>query len=177
MLLEFAATPGSLQKSFLKRKQNFIQESLKRVEAIKNKERENEKLEARKLQGGKSENLRSRQKKSDLLSGKFILGQDTALGIPSNSCLYQRIDFISATCLLLQTGIFFNIFSQGIRELCFPPLSGCLFSVVKALMGALHLSQSAHLTIIRCLCKQQLLITQQPHLANWCITSTWSWGL
>ncbi|NXR42092.1 CE295 protein, partial [Zosterops hypoxanthus] len=59
MLLEFAATPGSLQKSFLKRKQNFIQESQKRVEAIKNKERENGKLT-----GGKSENLRSRQKKS-----------------------------------------------------------------------------------------------------------------
>ncbi|NXM62480.1 CE295 protein, partial [Illadopsis cleaveri] len=70
MLLEFAATPGSLQKSFLKRKQNFIQESQKRVEAIKNKERENEKLEARKLTGGKSENLRSRPKKSGLLSGK-----------------------------------------------------------------------------------------------------------
>ncbi|NWT53772.1 CE295 protein, partial [Erythrocercus mccallii] len=70
MLLEFAATPESLQKSFLKRKQNFIQESLKRVEAIKNKERENEKLEARKLSGGKSENLQSRQKKSGLLSGK-----------------------------------------------------------------------------------------------------------
>ncbi|XP_058714763.1 centrosomal protein of 295 kDa isoform X2 [Poecile atricapillus] len=69
MLLEFASTPGSLQKSFLERKQNFIQESLKRVEAIKNKERENEKLEARKLQGGKSENLRSRQKESGL-SGK-----------------------------------------------------------------------------------------------------------
>ncbi|XP_066031788.1 centrosomal protein of 295 kDa isoform X2 [Chamaea fasciata] len=69
MLLEFAATPGSLQKSFLKRKQNFIQESQKRVEAIKNKERENEKLGARKLRG-KSENLRSRQKKSGLLSGK-----------------------------------------------------------------------------------------------------------
>ncbi|XP_077030096.1 centrosomal protein of 295 kDa isoform X2 [Agelaius phoeniceus] len=70
MLLEFEATSGSLQKSFLKRKQNFIQESLKRVEAIKNKERENEKLEARKLLGGKSENLRSRQKESGLLSGK-----------------------------------------------------------------------------------------------------------
>ncbi|NXP34243.1 CE295 protein, partial [Leiothrix lutea] len=70
MMLEFATTPGSLQKSFLKRKQNFIQESQKRVEAIKNKERENEKLEARKLTGGKSENLRSRQKKSGLLSGK-----------------------------------------------------------------------------------------------------------
>ncbi|NXQ58441.1 CE295 protein, partial [Anthoscopus minutus] len=70
MLLEFAATPGSLQKSFLERKQNFIQESLKRVGAIKNKERENEKLEARKLQGGKSKNLRSRQKESGLLSGK-----------------------------------------------------------------------------------------------------------
>ncbi|NXI20444.1 CE295 protein, partial [Irena cyanogastra] len=70
MLLEFAAAPGSLQKYFLKKKQNFIQESLKRVEAIKNKERENERLEARKLQGGKSENLRSRQKESGLLSGK-----------------------------------------------------------------------------------------------------------
>ncbi|NXM84500.1 CE295 protein, partial [Oenanthe oenanthe] len=69
MLLEFAATPGSLQKSFLKRKQNFIQESQKRVEAIKNKERENEKLGARKLQGGKSKNLRSKQE-SGLLSGK-----------------------------------------------------------------------------------------------------------
>ncbi|XP_048150504.1 centrosomal protein of 295 kDa isoform X4 [Corvus hawaiiensis] len=68
MLLEFAATAGSLQKSFLKRKQNFIQESLKRVEAIKNKERENEKLEARKLQRGKSEKLRSRQESPD--SGK-----------------------------------------------------------------------------------------------------------
>ncbi|NXO67030.1 CE295 protein, partial [Phainopepla nitens] len=70
MLMEFAATPGSLQKSFLQRKQNFIQESLKRVEAIKNKERENEKLEARRLQGRKPENLRSRQKESGLLSGK-----------------------------------------------------------------------------------------------------------
>ncbi|NXO09099.1 CE295 protein, partial [Oriolus oriolus] len=69
MLLEFAATPGSLQKSCLKRKQNFIQESVKRVEAIKNKERENEKLEARKLQRGKSEKLRSRQD-SGLPSGK-----------------------------------------------------------------------------------------------------------
>ncbi|NXL73195.1 CE295 protein, partial [Leptocoma aspasia] len=70
MLLEFPATPGSLQKSFLKRKQNFIQDSLKRVEAIKNKDREDEKLEAKKLQGGKPENLRSKQKESGLLSGK-----------------------------------------------------------------------------------------------------------
>ncbi|XP_027501346.1 centrosomal protein of 295 kDa isoform X4 [Corapipo altera] len=70
MLLEFAATSGSLQKSFLERKQNFIQESLKRVEEIKNRERENEKLEARKLRGGKSKELRSRQKEFCLLSGK-----------------------------------------------------------------------------------------------------------
>ncbi|XP_027533233.1 centrosomal protein of 295 kDa isoform X5 [Neopelma chrysocephalum] len=70
MLLEFAATSGSLQKSFLKRKQNFIRESLKRVEEIKNRERENEKPEARKLRGGKSEELRSRQKEFCLLSGK-----------------------------------------------------------------------------------------------------------
>ncbi|NXS18407.1 CE295 protein, partial [Mystacornis crossleyi] len=69
MLLEFAATPGSLQNCFLKRKQNFIQDSLKRVEAIKNKERENEKPEARKYPRGKSEKLRNRQE-SGLLSGK-----------------------------------------------------------------------------------------------------------
>ncbi|KFO80230.1 Centrosomal protein KIAA1731, partial [Cuculus canorus] len=69
MLLEFAATPGSLQESFLKRKKNFIQKSLKRVEEIKTKERENEKPEARQLQRGKSEKL-SRQKESLLVSGK-----------------------------------------------------------------------------------------------------------
>ncbi|NXS32716.1 CE295 protein, partial [Pomatostomus ruficeps] len=69
MLLEFPSTSGSLQKSFLKRKQNFIEESLKRVEAIKNKEKENEELEARKLQKGKCERLRSRQE-SGLLSGE-----------------------------------------------------------------------------------------------------------
>lgn len=145
IMLGFAATTGSLQKSFLKRKQNFIQESQKRVEAIKNKERESKKLEARKLTGGKSENLKSRQKKSGLLSGRFIWGQDTALGIPSIAVLYQRIDFIFATCLLLQTGIFLNLFYQGLREFCFPPLAGCLFSVVKVLTGALRISQSAHL--------------------------------
>ncbi|KFW77171.1 Centrosomal protein KIAA1731, partial [Manacus vitellinus] len=70
MLLEFATTSGSLQKSFLKRKQNFIQESLKRVEEIKKRERENEKPEARKLRGGKSKESRSRQKEFCLLSGK-----------------------------------------------------------------------------------------------------------
>ncbi|NXP23535.1 CE295 protein, partial [Scytalopus superciliaris] len=69
MQLEFAAMPGSLQKSFLKRKQNFIQESLKRVEEIKNKEREKEKLEARKFQRRKSEELR-RQREFCLLSDK-----------------------------------------------------------------------------------------------------------
>ncbi|NXL97974.1 CE295 protein, partial [Tyrannus savana] len=69
MLLEFAATSGSLQKSFFEKKQNFIQESLKRVEEIKNRERENKRPEARKLQRGKSE-LRSRQKEFHPLSGK-----------------------------------------------------------------------------------------------------------
>ncbi|NXA05277.1 CE295 protein, partial [Sapayoa aenigma] len=70
MLLEGASAHESLQKSFLKRKENFIQQSLKRVEEIKNKKRENEKLKARKLQRGKSEELKSRQKESCLLSGK-----------------------------------------------------------------------------------------------------------
>ncbi|NXW18772.1 CE295 protein, partial [Circaetus pectoralis] len=69
MLLEFAATPGSLQESFLKRKKNFIQKSLKRVEEMKNKERENEKPETRQFQRRKSEKL-SRQKESCLISGK-----------------------------------------------------------------------------------------------------------
>ncbi|NXV75908.1 CE295 protein, partial [Atlantisia rogersi] len=69
MLLEFAAPPGSLQESFLKRKKNFIQKSLKRVEEIKNRERENEKPEARPFQRGKSEKF-SRQKESFLISGR-----------------------------------------------------------------------------------------------------------
>ncbi|NXG75723.1 CE295 protein, partial [Baryphthengus martii] len=69
MLLEFEATPGSLQESFLKRKKNFIQKSLKRVEEIKNKERENEKPESRQFQRSKSEKL-TRQKESFLISGK-----------------------------------------------------------------------------------------------------------
>ncbi|KFQ69968.1 Centrosomal protein KIAA1731, partial [Phaethon lepturus] len=69
MLLEFAAPSGSLQESFLKSKKNFIQKSLKRVEEIKNKERENEKPEARQYQRGKSEKL-SRQKESLLTCGK-----------------------------------------------------------------------------------------------------------
>ncbi|NXV41687.1 CE295 protein, partial [Uria aalge] len=69
MLLEFAATPGSLQESFLKRKKNFIQKSRKRVEEIKNRERENEKPEARRFQRGKSEKS-SRQKACFPLSEK-----------------------------------------------------------------------------------------------------------
>ncbi|XP_071589833.1 centrosomal protein of 295 kDa isoform X2 [Heliangelus exortis] len=69
MLLEFAATPGSLQESFLKRKKNFIQKSLRRVEEIKNRERKNDKPEARQLQIIKSEKL-SRQKESSVISGK-----------------------------------------------------------------------------------------------------------
>ncbi|KFO86962.1 Centrosomal protein KIAA1731, partial [Buceros rhinoceros silvestris] len=69
MPLEFAATPGSLQESFLKRKKNFIQKSLKRLEEIKNRERENEKPEARQFQRGRSEKLSS-QKESVLTSGK-----------------------------------------------------------------------------------------------------------
>ncbi|NXY91455.1 CE295 protein, partial [Alcedo cyanopectus] len=66
MLLEFVDTPGSLQESFLKRKKNFIQKSLKRVEEIKNKE--NEKPEAKQLQRLKSDKL-SKQKESSI-SGK-----------------------------------------------------------------------------------------------------------
>ncbi|NXL01939.1 CE295 protein, partial [Mesembrinibis cayennensis] len=68
MLLEFASAPD-LQESFLKRKKDFIQKSLKRVEEIKNKERKNEKPEAKQFQRGKSEKL-SRQKESLLLSEK-----------------------------------------------------------------------------------------------------------
>lgn len=87
MLLEFASTPGSLQESFLKRKKNFIQKSLKRVEEIKNKERENAKPGARQFQRGKSEKL-SRRKESVLVSGRFIWGQDVPLGILSAAVFY-----------------------------------------------------------------------------------------
>ncbi|NWX24618.1 CE295 protein, partial [Aegotheles bennettii] len=69
MQLEFAAVPGSLQESFLKRKKNFIQNSVRRVEEIKNRERENEKPEGRQFQRGKSGKL-SRQKESSVISGK-----------------------------------------------------------------------------------------------------------
>ncbi|KAM6098544.1 centrosomal protein of 295 kDa isoform 2-T2 [Theristicus caerulescens] len=68
MLLEFASAPD-LQASFLKRKKDFIQKSLKRLEEIKNKERKNEKPEAKQFQRGKSEKL-SRQKESLLPSEK-----------------------------------------------------------------------------------------------------------
>ncbi|NXR10441.1 CE295 protein, partial [Semnornis frantzii] len=69
MLLEFAATPGSLQENFLKRKKNFIQKSLKRVEGVKNKERENTKPEARQFRRGKSETSEG-QKEGFLIPGK-----------------------------------------------------------------------------------------------------------
>ncbi|KFW08404.1 Centrosomal protein KIAA1731, partial [Eurypyga helias] len=68
MLLEFASTPGSLQESFVKRKKTFIQNSLKRVEEIKNKEREDEKPKARPFQRGKPGKLDRR--KEPLISDK-----------------------------------------------------------------------------------------------------------
>lgn len=81
MLLEFPSASGSLQESFLKRKRSFIQKSLERVEEIKNRERKNEKPEARQFQRGKSEKL-SRQKESFLLTGMFIWGHDVGVGMP-----------------------------------------------------------------------------------------------
>ncbi|NXC75516.1 CE295 protein, partial [Anhinga anhinga] len=69
MLLEFASTTGNLQESFLKRKKNFIQKSLTRVEGIKNKERKNDKPEAKQFQRGRPEKL-SRQKESFFISEK-----------------------------------------------------------------------------------------------------------
>lgn len=87
MLLEFASTPGSLQESFLKRKKNFIQKSLKRVEEMKNKDRENAKPEARQFQRGKSEKL-SKRKESIPACGRFIWGQDVTLGILSAAVFY-----------------------------------------------------------------------------------------
>jgi len=115
MLLEFAATPGSLQESFLKRKKNFIQKSLKRVEEIKNKERESEKLEVRQFQGGKSEKL-SGQTESFFVSGRFTWGQDIAVDSLVVAGFCRGIDCTLVASLLLQTGIFFNLFSQGCGE-------------------------------------------------------------
>ncbi|NWZ32769.1 CE295 protein, partial [Asarcornis scutulata] len=69
MRQEFPSASGSLQESFLKRKKSFIQKSQERVEEIKNRERKNEKPEAKPFQRRKSEKL-SRQKESFLLPGK-----------------------------------------------------------------------------------------------------------
>uniref|UniRef100_A0A8C3L258 ALMS motif domain-containing protein n=1 Tax=Chrysolophus pictus TaxID=9089 RepID=A0A8C3L258_CHRPC len=69
MLLESASAPGSLQESFLKRKKDFIQKSLRRVEEIKQRERKNEKPEGRQFQRKKSEALSS-QKEHRLIPGK-----------------------------------------------------------------------------------------------------------
>ncbi|NXL28034.1 CE295 protein, partial [Glaucidium brasilianum] len=77
MLLEFAAAPGSLQESFLKRKNNFIQKSLKRVEEMKKRERENEKPEAREFQIGKSEKLRRQKESGRCLA--FFLGEKSTV--------------------------------------------------------------------------------------------------
>ncbi|NXF89807.1 CE295 protein, partial [Eubucco bourcierii] len=70
MLLELPATSGSLQENFLKRKKNFIQKSLKRVEGVKNRERENNKPEARQFQRGKSETSEGQKKGFLIPEGK-----------------------------------------------------------------------------------------------------------
>lgn len=117
MVLEFVATPGSLQESFLKRKQNFIQKSLKRVEGIKTKERANEKPEARRSQRGKSEKL-SRQKESSPISGRFIWGQKHHwISFQVLFCIEEQQNFTVVASLLLQTGLFFSLSSQGCGEL------------------------------------------------------------
>ncbi|NWI13511.1 CE295 protein, partial [Crypturellus soui] len=69
MSLEFAFVPGTLQESFLKRKKDFIQKSLRRVEEIKSKERKNGMAEAGPLQRRKTEML-SRQKEASRTSEK-----------------------------------------------------------------------------------------------------------
>ncbi|NXU49879.1 CE295 protein, partial [Turnix velox] len=69
VILEFVDAPGSLQEFFVKRKKDFIQKSLRRVEEIKKRERENEKPEARQFPRGMSGKL-SRKKSSFLISGK-----------------------------------------------------------------------------------------------------------
>ncbi|NXA37244.1 CE295 protein, partial [Eudromia elegans] len=66
--LEFSPAPGTLQESFLKRKKDFIQKSLRRVEEIKSKERKNGTAEAGQLQR-KTERL-SRPKEASRTSEK-----------------------------------------------------------------------------------------------------------
>lgn len=80
MLLESASAPGSLQELFLKRKKDFIQKSLRRVEEIKQRERKNEKPEGRQLQRRKSETLSS-QKEHHLIPGMCIWACDMGLGL------------------------------------------------------------------------------------------------
>ncbi|XP_015707768.2 centrosomal protein of 295 kDa isoform X1 [Coturnix japonica] len=69
MLLESASAPGSLQEAFVKRKKDFIQKSLRRVEEMKLRERKNEKPEGSRVQRRKCETLSS-QKECLLLTGK-----------------------------------------------------------------------------------------------------------
>ncbi|XP_072182915.1 centrosomal protein of 295 kDa [Excalfactoria chinensis] len=69
MLLESASAPGSLQEAFVKRKKDFIQKSLRRVEEMKQRERENEKPEGSRVQRRKSETLSS-QKECLPVTGK-----------------------------------------------------------------------------------------------------------
>ncbi|NXJ78836.1 CE295 protein, partial [Trogon melanurus] len=70
MLLDFVSTAGSLQESFLKKKKCFIQKSLRRVEEIKSKERENKKPEARPFQRAKSEKFGRRKESLPIPGGK-----------------------------------------------------------------------------------------------------------
>ncbi|NWJ05954.1 CE295 protein, partial [Crypturellus undulatus] len=70
MSLEFASVTRTLQESFLKRKKDFIQKSLRRVEEIKSKERKNGTAEAGPLQRRKTEMLSRRKEASRTLSEK-----------------------------------------------------------------------------------------------------------
>ncbi|XP_068786585.1 centrosomal protein of 295 kDa isoform X1 [Struthio camelus] len=127
MLLEFVSTPGSLQESFLKRKKNFIEESQKRVEKIKNRERKNEKPEAEQLQRRKTGKL-SRRKESSLTSGRFMWGARRSIWDP---LFLSKSRFHTVASLLLQIRMFFDWVFQGCGELLFECLEYPLFQCCK----------------------------------------------
>lgn len=139
MRLEFPSASGSLQESFLKRKKSFIQKSLERVEEIKNRERKNEKPEAKPFQRRKSEKL-SRQKESFLLPGMFIWCRSRY----AFSCFLISKNSFPISFIVAFAGISGMWEISGCEEF-FSPFN-YLFSGVKALNNLFHTCMA-----IRCL--------------------------
>lgn len=151
MLLESASAPGSLQELFLKRKKDFIQKSLRRVEEIKQRERKNEKPEGRQLQRRKSETLSS-QKEHHLIPGMCIWACDMGLGLLLLVNIKENLSYYLFYLCFCSLG--YSWISQGCGELLFPH-------------WAASCKQTAFI-IVTCLCKttdcQRTALSELMHL-------------